>query len=91
MADRVVGKAVALLCVYVKIKAIYAMTLSRLGKAVLEQHGIYHKWAQLVESILDTRMTSQCPFEELAAEILDPTQAYLKLKTLQRSLSARCP
>jgi hypothetical protein len=85
-ADRVVGKAVALLCVYAKIRAVYAVTLSEEAKRVLEKHGVYHEWDSLVENILDTCKTGMCPFEKLATEISDPKDAYRRLKALQNSL-----
>jgi len=44
IADRVVGKAIALLCVYVKIKAIYAEVISTKAKKVLEKSHINHEW-----------------------------------------------
>jgi hypothetical protein len=85
-ADRIVGKAVALLCVHAKIKAVYASTLSEKAKAVLEENAIYLEWNDLVENILNTSGQGACPFEKLATEISDPSDAYLRLKALQESL-----
>lgn len=87
VGDRVAGRAVALLCVYGNIKAIFAVTLSKRGKSTLEEYAIHHEWTQLVESILDMDREDMCPFEELATEISDPAEAYVRLKRLQRSLS----
>jgi len=87
VADRVVGKAIALLCVYANVKAVYAMTLSKRAKVVLEKHAIHHELDNLVESILDIDKVGMCPFERLATEISDPAEAYERLKALQRSLS----
>lgn len=89
VADRVAGKAIALLCVYAKVKAIYAMTLSKGAKAVFENHAIYHERDNLVESILDIDKAGICPFEKLATEISDPLEAYERLKALQHSFSTR--
>lgn len=88
VGDRVVGRAVALLCVYVKVRAVYAVTLSERGKSVFEKYGICHKWGRLVKSILDMGRSGMCPFERLASQISDPEEAYLKLRELQRSLSS---
>lgn len=87
VADRVVGKAIALLCVYAKVKAVYAITLSKKAKAVFEKYAIYHELDNLVENILDIHKGKMCPFEKLATEISNPAEAYERLKTLQRSLS----
>jgi hypothetical protein len=89
VADRVAGKAIALLCVYAKVKAMYAMTLSKKAKAVFENHAIYHEGDNLVESILDIDKAGICPFEKLATEISDPLEAYERLKALQYSSSTR--
>lgn len=86
VADRVVGKAIALLCVYAKIKAVYAITLSKNGKAVFEESMVHHEWKKLVNNILDYNRNELCPFEELATKISDPKDAYIRLKTLQNSL-----
>src|SRR3972149_11979742 len=53
LADRVAGKAVALLCVYAGISAVYAETLSCKAKVVLEKNGIHTEWKDLVDNILD--------------------------------------
>jgi hypothetical protein len=86
VADKVAGKAVALLCVYAKVRAVYAMILSKRAKIVLEENGIYHEWDCLVENVLGSGKSGMCPFETLAAQISNPTEAYERLKALQISL-----
>lgn len=61
VADRVAGKAIALLCVYAKVSAVYTMTLSKRAKAVFEKHGVHHELDRLVESILDISKAGICP------------------------------
>jgi len=57
VADKVVGKAIALLCVYAKVNAVYAIILSEKAKEVLQKHAIWHEWETLVEKIwLQTRL-----------------------------------
>ena len=88
IADRVVGKAVAFLCAYANVQAVFAETLSRSAKALLEKYGIYHEWDNLVERILDAGKTETCPFEKLAENFSDPEEAYKKLKEkLKETLS----
>ena len=86
VADRVTGKAIALLCVYAKVKAVYAIILSKGAKSVFEKHAVYHEWEELVENILDINKAGICPFEKMATEISNPKDAYRKLKALQNSL-----
>jgi hypothetical protein len=85
-ADRVVGKAIALLCVYAKVKAAYAITLSKKAKAVFEENMVHHEWNELVRNILDCNRNELCPFEKLAAKISDPKDAYVRLRALQDTL-----
>jgi hypothetical protein len=86
IADRVVGKAVALLCVYAGIQAVYAETLSCKAKEIFEQNRISHEWKELVDNILDEKKQDMCPFEKEAANITNPKEAYDKFKTLQQKL-----
>jgi len=86
VADRVVGKAVALLCVYAKVREVYAVILSRKAMAVLKKNGIEHRFGELVENVLGADKTGVCPFEKAAAEISDPEKAYNTFKGLRETL-----
>jgi len=86
VADRIAGKAIALLCIYAKVKAVYAIILSKGAKTVFEKYAVYHEWNNLVENILDIDKAGICPFEKLATKISNPNDAYRKLKSLQNSL-----
>jgi hypothetical protein len=88
VADRVAGKAIALLCVYAGIRHVYAEVLSRKAKAVFEENGISHEWKELVANILNLNKSRVCPFEKAAAEISDSKDAYKAFKALQESLQA---
>lgn len=89
LADRVAGKAIALLCVYARIKEVYAEILSKKAKTVFEQSGINHEWKELVENVLDMNKSGVCPFEKAAAGISDPKDSYRIFKALQESLKTR--
>lgn len=86
VADKVVGKAIALLSIHAKVHGIYAEILSKSAKSVLEKYEVYHEWGGLVENILNIDETDICPFEKLAQEISNPKEACRKLKVLQNSL-----
>jgi len=88
VADRVAGKAIALLCVYAKISNVYAEVLSEKAKAVFEENEIRHEWKELVKNVLDLNKSGVCPFEKAAADISDPKDAYRTFKALQESLKA---
>jgi hypothetical protein len=88
LADRVAGKAIALLCVYAKIKKVYAGVLSKKAKTVFKQNGIHHEWKELVENVLDLNKSGVCPIEKAAETMSEPKDAYRILKALQESLKA---
>jgi hypothetical protein len=88
VADRVAGKALALLCVYAGIREVYAEVLSRKAKAVFEENKVACEWKQLVDNVLDLNKTGVCPFEKAAAGISDPKDSYGAFKALQESLRA---
>ncbi|MEM3360798.1 MAG: DUF1893 domain-containing protein [Candidatus Bathyarchaeia archaeon] len=89
VADKVVGKAIALLCIYAKIEAVYASTLSIKAKQVFETHGIYFECGKLVDKILNASGTDICPFEKATLEIDDHKEAYEKLKALLETFQSR--
>jgi hypothetical protein len=81
VADRVVGKAIALLCVYVNVRAVYAATISKAAKALLEGNSVHLEYDSIVENILGADKSKTCPFEQLVDRIADPGDAYRKLKS----------
>lgn len=85
VADRVVGKAVALLCVYVKINEVYAEVLSRNAKTVFDKSKISYKWNVIVDNILDLNRCGICLFEKAATGISNPKRAYTVFKELLHS------
>lgn len=85
IADKVAGKAVALLCVYAGIRNVYAEVLSRKAKAVFKENRIRHEWKELVDNILDMNKSGVCPFEKAVSGISDPEKAYAAFKALQHS------
>jgi hypothetical protein len=88
VADRVAGKAIALLCVYAKIREVYTEVLSRKAKAVFEENGIRHEWKELVDNILDSNRIGVCPFEKAATDMSDHERVYAAFKALLQSFKA---
>lgn len=85
LADRVAGKAIALLYAYAKIKEVYAAVLSRKAHEIFKQNKIACHWNALVDNVLDQSRAAMCPFEKAAAEISDPQKAFHTFKTMQES------
>ena len=80
IADRIVGKAAALLCACCEARAVFAFTMSQSGLEVLKTHGILSEFVSLVPAILDRKGTDRCPFERLVRGIADPKEAYERIK-----------
>lgn len=78
-ADRVIGKAAAMLFVYGGIRAVYAGVISELALAVFEKAGIAVEYGRLVPHIINRDHTGYCPMETLVADLDDPAEAYARL------------
>ncbi len=80
VADIVVGKAVATLFVYSKIKAVYAHVLSKPALEYLNAHDIEVEYGTLVDNISNRAGDGICPMELCVANIDDANKAYFALK-----------
>jgi len=86
VADKIVGKAAALLCAYSRVNAVFASTLSLEGKNTLERNGIKYEYEALVPKILDRTGKSMCPFERFSLNLENPREAYFRLKEFAEKL-----
>lgn len=89
VADKIVGKAIALLCLYARIEGVYGSVMSGEAKKLFEENKVHAEWEELIGNVLDSCKSATCPFDRLAAGITDPEEAYKKLKALQDSLKQR--
>ncbi len=80
VADRVVGRAAALLLAYSGVVSVFAVTIRNSGIEVLKKQEIPYEYDKKVQNILNLRKTDVCPFEKLVAELLNPKEAYKELK-----------
>jgi hypothetical protein len=81
-ADKVVGVAAAMLCVYSGVVSVFALTVSEEGLKVLEDNNISCKFEKKVSNILNRDKSDVCPFEKLAMASGSSDEAYVKLKSL---------
>jgi len=86
VADKVVGKAAALLCVYAKASRVYGCVMSELGSEVLKKFSVPFEHETLVPNILDRHGTGMCPFEKLVLMINSPEEAF---SAINRHLATR--
>jgi hypothetical protein len=85
VADKIVGAAAAMLCVYSEVSSVFAATISEEGIKVLEDNEIIYQFENEVPNILNHDGTDVCPFEKLVIGCRDPKEAYTKLKSFAES------
>lgn len=74
-ADKVVGKAAALLYCLLAVKAVHAGVMSKAAWQVLESHGIAVTCDKLVDAIENRTKTGTCPMEMATAQVTNPADA----------------
>ena len=75
-ADKVVGKAAALLYAYMGVSVLYACVASADALKVCERYGISLCYDTLTENIINRKGDGLCPMELAVADIDDPETAY---------------
>ena len=80
-ADKIVGVAAAMLCVYAGVASVFALTISKEGSKVLEGNNIVYRFKEVVPNILNRNKKDVCPFEKLAMRSSNPEEAYVKLRS----------
>jgi len=57
VADKIVGRAAAMLCVYSKAASVFAVTISEEGIKVLEDNRVFYRFENRVPNILNESKT----------------------------------
>jgi hypothetical protein len=79
-ADRIVGRAAALLNVYMGAVEVHALLISAGAKEVLGEHGVGFVFREETDAIKMRDGVVFCPFERLVQEVSDPEEAYLMIR-----------
>lgn len=74
-ADKVVGRAAAMIYCLMGIRALRAGVISEGALGVLRRHGIETSYERLVPGIRNRTDTGLCPMEQATAGIDDPQEA----------------
>ncbi|MBF8983547.1 DUF1893 domain-containing protein [Lutibacter sp. B2] len=69
VADRVIGKAAAMLCKYSNIKALHTKLISESAMEVLEKENIILTYDESAPYIKNRDKTDLCPVEKLSSDI----------------------
>lgn len=88
VADKVVGKAPALLYVQLKPAAVFATALSEDARDILLANGIACGCDDLVPFIVNRAGDGQCPMDACVAGISDPREAERAIRECVRRMAA---
>lgn len=86
-ADRVVGRAAALLYVLLGAKEIHAEVLSRSGEEVFKTHKIAYGYDDFSEHIVNRAGTGLCPMELATEGISDPQEGLNAIRKKLKELA----
>lgn len=81
VADKVIGKAAALLIIYFQASEAHASLISYEAREVFMKRGLKHSYRKEAPHILNRDGSDICPFEKLVMDIYDPEEAYRRIRT----------
>jgi hypothetical protein len=79
-ADRVVGKAAALLNLYMGASEVHAGVISSGAKELLSEHGVGYEFLEDTDVVKAKDGVVFCPFEKLVWDISDPEEAHALIR-----------
>ncbi len=87
-ADKVIGKAAAMLFVYAGVKSIYGEVMSKAAESVFQSFNVDYSFGTLTQYIINRKGTGMCPMEETVKDITELSKAYdaicVKLESLRK-------
>ena len=81
VADQIIGKAVAMLCVYAGIESVYTRMISEPAVKSLAEAAIPVSSDRTVPVILNRDGTGWCPFEKLTRNLDTPVEVFDAIKS----------
>lgn len=76
IGDKMIGRAVAFLALYLNVSYIYTRVISETALEVLAQYPIEVVYDEVVPYIYNRNRDGQCPMEEALAEIVNVKEAF---------------
>jgi hypothetical protein len=76
MGDKIVGKVVALLAIYVGVKYIYTKVISQGAIEILNFHNIKFDYEEIVPFINNRKKDGQCPMEASLTGMINPKEGF---------------
>jgi hypothetical protein len=87
-ADKIVGRAAAMLFVLAGVRAVYAPVMSQGACELLSAHGVDWACQDSPERIVNRQGTGPCPMEMAVSGVEDPAQAFEAIKAKLAALRA---
>lgn len=85
VADKVIGKAAALLLIDGGVSEVFGAVMSESAAAFLSAYNVPFGYCELVPMIENRTHTGMCPMEETVLQLFDPSEAFSALeKTIAR-------
>ena len=88
-ADRVVGKAAAMLFCKAGVKEVFAETISKAAADFLKKSGLAFSYKNMTERIVNREGTGWCPMESAVLTCSDAEEGYLLLKEKLASMKTK--
>jgi len=89
IADKVVGKAAALLMVFGKVSEVYAEVISTAAIECFEKNKVLFSFGEKVPYILNRDQTDMCPMEKRCMGTDSPTEAYQILGEMVKNFAKK--
>ena len=86
-ADKVVGKAAALLYVRMEVAAVYAKVMSRAAAETLQRYDIAATYDVMAEAVRNRAGTGLCPMEQTVMNIEEPNAALDAIRAKMKQMS----
>lgn len=85
-ADKVVGKAAAMLFVLAGVKEVYAHIITQDAVDIFASHGVSVSYGEITDKILNRAKTDICPMEKSVRDIDNPEAAFSAIKNALEQL-----
>lgn len=79
VADKIVGKAAALLFIKMKVSSVYGSVMSEKARDIFLHYNIPFFYKTLTKEIINRRGDDLCPMEKAVENVNDPDKAYVIL------------
>ena len=89
LADKIIGKAAAMIVVLGGVRQVFALTMSTAAREYLAAHNIPSACDHEVKMIFNRTGDGLCPLEQSVLELSEPEAGYRALKETIRRLMAK--